>query len=251
MKSRCEAGQSRTLGSRPLTPEFSPYNSLCATPPVSIEVRNTRPADFPAIERISRVTYPDDVPWTAEYLSRHLEVFSEGQFVAVRTDNGEVVGMAASLIVTWDDYDHLDNYNDFTDQGWFTNHDPSGRTLYGAEVIVDPARRGEGIGSHIYEARKELVRRLGLLRIRAGARLAGYYSHASETTARNYVRHVIAGELFDPTLSFQLKHDFRVLSVVPDYFERDRNSRGYAAIIEWLNEEAVTPEDRRRIRIFE
>ncbi len=216
-----------------------------------INVRNTRPSDFPAIERISRVTYPDDSPWTADYLSKHLEIYPEGQFVAVNTENDVVVGMAASLIVTWDDYDHLDNYNDFTDQGWFTNHDPSGRTLYGAEVIVDPSRRGEGIGSHIYEARKDLVRSRDLLRIRAGARLAGYFSHAGEKTAKDYVRKVIAGELFDPTLSFQLKHDFRVLSVVPDYFERDRKSRGYAAIIEWLNEEAVTAEDRSRIRTFE
>lgn len=219
---------------------------------MSIIVRNTRPSDFPAIEQISRITYPDDFPWTSEYLSKHLEIFPEGQLVAVDSeDDDEVVGMAASLIVSWDDYAHLDTYDDFTDQGWFSNHDLSGRTLYGAEVIVDPSRRGEGIGSLIYEARKELVRRLGLLRIRAGARLAGYYTHAGEMTAKDYVRNVLAGEFFDPTLSFQLKHDFRVLSVVPDYFERDRKSRGYAAIIEWLNEEAITPEDRRRIRTFE
>lgn len=216
---------------------------------MSIVVRNTVPADFPAIENLSRITYPDDFPWTADYLSRHLEIFPVGQFVAV--DDGQVVGMAASLMVTWDDYDHLDTYNDFTDQGWFTNHDPSGRTLYGAEVIVDPARRGQGIGSRIYDARKELVRRRGLLRIRAGARLAGYYAHAGEMSAKDYVRKAIAGELFDPTLSFQLKQGFRVLSVVPDYFERDRKSRGFAAIIEWLNEDAITPEDRRRIRTFE
>lgn len=216
-----------------------------------ITVRNTRPEDFEAIERISRLTYPDDFPWSAEYLSKHLEVFSDGQLVAVDTESGELVGMAASLIVTWDDYDHLDSYNDFTDQGWFTNHDPSGRTLYGAEVIVDPARRGEGIGSHIYDARKDLVRRLGLLRIRAGARLAGYFSYSGEMSAKDYVRNVMSGELFDPTLSFQIKRGFRVLSIVPDYFERDRKSRGYAAIIEWINEEVITPEERRRIRTFE
>lgn len=218
---------------------------------MSIVVRNTRPADFHAVERISRITYPDDFPWTADYLSRHLEMFPDGQLVAIDTRNEELVGMAASLMVTWDDYEHLDNYDDFTDQGWFTNHDPSGRTLYGAEVIVDPARRGEGIGSLIYDARRELVRSRGLLRIRAGARLAGYYSHAGEMSAKDYVRKVLACELFDPTLSFQLKQGFRVLSVVPDYFERDRKSRGYAAIIEWLNEEVVTSEDRRKIRIFE
>lgn len=218
---------------------------------MAVVVRNTSPADFPAIERMSRVTYPDDTPWTEEYLAAHLDIFPAGQFVAVDTDTEEVVGMAAGLLVTWDDYDHLDTYNDFTDEGWFTNHDPSGRTYYGAEVIVHPRRRGAGIGSRIYDVRKHFVHREGLLRIRAGARLAGYSDHSSELDARSYVRKVIAGDLYDPTLTFQLKCGFRVLSVVSDYFERDRRSRGYAAVIEWLNDDVITPEERSRIRVFE
>ncbi len=74
-----------------------------------------------------------------------------------------VVGMAASLIVFWDDYDMKDSWRDFTDHGMFTNHDPvKGRTLYGAEVMVRPSMQGRGIGSKIYHARRELVRRLGV-----------------------------------------------------------------------------------------
>ena len=218
---------------------------------MAIIVRNTRPPDFDAIERISRITYPDDFPWTAEYLATHLEVFPEGQFVAVDTDTREVVGMAASLIINWDDYDRLDSYDEFTDEGWFANHDPFGRTLYGAEMIVDPVRRGEGIGSLIYDARKDFVRSKGLLRIRAGARLAHYSLNAAEMSAKDYVRKVIAGEIFDPTLSFQLKRGFRVLAVVSDYFAHDRRSRGYAAVIEWINDEVITAEERKRIRTFE
>lgn len=219
---------------------------------MAISVRNTRPSDFDAIERISRITYPDDLPWTATYLSAHLKIFPEGQFVAVDMETTDVVGMAASLIINWDDYDHLDTYDDFTDEGRFWNHDPSGRTLYGAELIVDPARRGEGIGSRLYDTRKEFVRRLGLLRIRAGARLAGYSRYAAEMSAEDYVRQIIDGEIYDPTLSFQLKRGFRVLAVVPDYFARDsdRKTRGYAAVIEWINDEVITPEERKRIKTF-
>lgn len=218
---------------------------------MAVRVRNTTPTDFDAIERISRVTYPDDFPWTSVYLASHLDIFPDGQFVAVDSDTGDVVGMAAGLIVTWDDYDHLDTYNDFTDAGWFTNHDPSGRTYYGAEVIVHPERRGEGIGSRIYDARKEFVRERGLMRIRAGARLAGYSQHVHALDARTYVRRVISGDLFDPTLTFQLRRGFRVLSVVSDYFERDRKSRGYAAVIEWLNDDVITAQERARIKTFQ
>ena len=63
----------------------------------------------------------------------------------------------------------------------FTNHDP-GRTLYGAEVMVRPNEQGRGIGQQLYTVRRELVRRLGLLRIRAGARLAGYHLQADRLT---------------------------------------------------------------------
>ena len=45
--------------------------------------------------------------------------------------------MAASLVISWDDYEVTGTWGDFTDRGLFTNHDPvNGRTLYGAEVEV-------------------------------------------------------------------------------------------------------------------
>ncbi len=208
-------------------------------------VRQTQPRDFQRIEDISRKIYPTDLPWSPDYVSVHLEVFPEGQLVAVDADDF-VVGMAASLIVSWDDYDNLDSYDDFTDSGYFRNHDPTGRTLYGAEVMVDQEFRGKGIGSVIYEARRELVQRLGLLRIRAGARLPGYAAVSGSMSPQQYVREVIAGERYDATLSFQLKHGFNVLALIPDYQMRDPKSRNYAALIEWLNPEVATDEDRRR-----
>jgi GNAT superfamily N-acetyltransferase len=211
-----------------------------------ITVRPTEPRDFPAITALSERVYPAEVPWTASFLVSHREVFPEGQLVAEDLDTGEVVGMAATLIVNWDDYDRLDSYRDMTDGMRFTNHDPSGRTLYGAEVMVDPSRRRQGVGARIYDARRELAERLGLLRIRAGARLAGYGKHAGEMTAEEYVVRVVRGELRDPTLSFQLAQGFHVLAVVPGYLRGDRQSQGYAALIEWLNPAVATPGDHAR-----
>lgn len=201
-----------------------------------IIVRNTTPADFADIERISRIVYPHDEPYTPGYLSKHLEVFPEGQFVAYDTEDDRVVGMAASLIIRWDDYDRLDSYDDFTDSGYFTNHDPSGRTLYGAEVMVDPEVRRQGIGSLLYEARRGLAERFALLRIRAGARLPGYGRYADQMDAETYVRKVVLRELRDPTLTFQLDQGFHVLAVVPNYYTHDPNCRDNAALIEWINE---------------
>jgi ribosomal protein S18 acetylase RimI-like enzyme len=218
-----------------------------------IVVRETRPADFPGIIAVGHLVYPESPPWTPEQLASHLRVFPEGQFVAVEESSGLILGMAASLIVRWDDYDLTTHWRDFTDNGMFTNHDPErGRTLYGAEIMVHPVAQRRGIGTKLYKARRQLVERLGLLRIRAGARLRGYSRYAHRMSAEEYVIKVVNGELRGPTLSFQLKHGFHVLGVVPGYLRHDPESLGYAAVIEWINEAIAKPEDyARRDRRFD
>lgn len=215
--------------------------------PDRIIVRNTRPEDFDDIIALSRKVYPTAPPWGKDQLASHLKVFPEGQFVAVEETSGRIVGMAASLIVNWSDYDMKVNWRDITDAGMFTNHDPeTGRTLYAAEVMVDPDMQGRGIGKRLYAARRELTRRLGLLRIRAGARLRGYAAVADRMTPEEYVRKVVNRELGDPTLSFQLKQGFRVIGVVRDYLPNDPASCGHAAVIEWINHQVATRRDYRK-----
>jgi ribosomal protein S18 acetylase RimI-like enzyme len=209
-----------------------------------VVVRNTGSADFTGIMDLSRRVYPASLPWSEGQLASHLAVFPEGQFVAVEAGTQRVVGMAASLIVLWDDYETDMNWRDFTDRGMFTNHDPHhGRTLYGAEVMVDPARQRGGIGKKLYQARRQLVERLGLLRIRAGARLRGYHRFAGRMSAEEYVTRVVKGKIADPTLSFQARQGFHVLAVVGDYLLHDPESLGYAAVIEWINVLVAKPED--------
>ena len=209
-----------------------------------IVIRNTRSEDFAGINQMTQEVYAATIPWTAEQLRSHLNVFPQGQFVAVEAESQRVVGMAASLIVWWNDYDMQASWRDFTDHGMFTNHDPArGRTLYGAEVMVRPSMQGQGVGKNLYEARRELVERLGLLRIRAGARLRGYHRYSGQMNAEEYVIKVVKGELGDPTLSFQIKRGFHVIAVVSNYLRHDPESLGYAAVIEWINAAVAKPED--------
>jgi len=212
-----------------------------------VVVRQTQPGDFESIIELSRKVYPDSRPWTERQLNSHLQVFPEGQFVAVETPPGRVVGMAASLIILWDEYDVTGDWRDFTDQGMFTNHDPSrGKTLYGAEVMVLPGLQRRGTGSKLYKARRELTERLALRRIRAVGRLRWYHRHAAVMTAEDYVAGVIEGRIKDPTLSFQLRQGFRVLAVIPGYLPNDPKSMGYGALIEWINPKVAKPEDLPR-----
>jgi GNAT superfamily N-acetyltransferase len=206
-------------------------------------VRNTTPDDFEGIIALTREVYRESPPWSTRQLGSHLEMFGAGQFVAVERGTGVIVGMASSLIVLWDDYEITGSWRDFTDSGMFTNHDPiHGRTLYGAEVMVLPQRRRLGIGKKLYAARRSLVEQLGLLRIRAGARLRGYHRYAGSMTAQAYADAVVLGDVEDPTLGFQLKQGFTILAVIEGYLRHDPESLGWAAVIEWLNPRIATLE---------
>jgi ribosomal protein S18 acetylase RimI-like enzyme len=210
----------------------------------NILVRTTQPDDFPAIVELSKAVYSFPPHWNDALLASHLDVFPQGQFVAIDSASGKLVGMAASLIIRWDDYDLHGSWRDFTDIGTFNNHDPSrGRTLYGAEVMVSPTVQRRGIGSALYAARRRLVEGLKLPRLRAGARLRGYHRYADQMSAEDYAIKVLRGELQGMTLAFQLKHGFRVLAVVSDYLPGDPESLGHVAVIEWINEQIATPLD--------
>jgi GNAT superfamily N-acetyltransferase len=208
-----------------------PSSTTSALPPV--EVRRSRLRDLPELLRISRAIYGERGSWKEAELRLHQAVFPEGQFVAVDPRRGRVLGMAVSLVVDAERWPLDAPWRVITDRGRLSTHTLDGDTLYAAGVAVDPAARGRGIGSAIYEARAALRAELGLARIRAGARIPGYGAVADILSPEAYVDEVVAGRRNDPTLSFQLAHGFQVLGVARDYLRTDHASRGNAAIVEW------------------
>ena len=196
-------------------------------------VRHTRLEDVPALIALQRRVYPDIPPWDPDKLRRQIEVFPQGQFMAEL--DGEVVGCASSLVVMWDEWSEDHSWDDITSAGTFTNHEPRGFTLYGAEVFVSPDSRGAGVGHMLYEARRQICRRLNLKRIIACGRLPGYHRHAAEMSAEQYARKVIWGDFHDPVLSFQLREGFSYCGVMANYIPDDVESAGHASIIVWLN----------------
>ncbi|TVP50325.1 MAG: GNAT family N-acetyltransferase [Gemmatimonadales bacterium] len=199
----------------------------------SVRVRKARLADVPELLRISHAIYGDRGSWKAQELRLHQEVFPDGQFVAEAVETGRVIGMAVSLVVSADEWPLEVPWRVITDNGRLTTHTESGDTLYAAGVAVDPAARGLGVGSALYRGREALTLELGLDRIRAGARIPGYGPLADRMSPEAYVEEVVRGLRKDPTLSFQLAKGFQVLGVAPGYLRTDRESRGYAAVVEW------------------
>lgn len=200
-----------------------------------IKIANIRPEYFEGLEELQRVCYPTLDPrelMRVEHYTKQYEIFPEGQFVAL--DGDRVVGQGSGFFIDFD-FEHPDHtFFDICAGFYFTNHDPEGGYYYGADISVHPDYRRRGIGGMLYEARKGLVKRYNKRGIVAGGLIPGYAQHKQDMTVHEYVERVVAGELYDPTLTFQLRNGFQVRGLIQDYIE-DSASDNWATLIEWVN----------------
>jgi len=204
---------------------------------VHLIIRNTRPDDIEKIVKLQQESFPvlarySNI-WHPEELKSHLQIFPQGQFVAVEED-GTLVGSASTLVVNLNPEYAEHTWKGITADGMFTSHNPNGDSLYGADISTHPKFRHEGIGSMLYGARKELTIRLGLRRMISGGRLFNYCDFADKMSAFEYAQEVVKGELHDPVLSFELDNGFRFIKILSDYLD-DMRSKNFASFIEWVD----------------
>lgn len=211
-----------------------------------IRVRRMRIADYPALVKMQEACFPGMKPWLKEQIESQLRIFPEGQHVL--TIDGEVAASASCLMVSHEHYDTWHDWRAMTDSGYIRNHDPQGDTLYGMEIMVSPKFRGLKLSRRLYEARKLLAREKNLRRIMIGGRISGYGKHADKMTAEQYVERVMRKELIDPVLTPQIANEFELKGLIPDYLPSDKDSRGYATFLEWVNPDFKAPSETRSHR---
>lgn len=193
-----------------LTPEFAPQ---CA----ELELRS-----FPEAEPAELI---DEAGFRA-----YARIFPEGFFLCL--DGDRVVGQSAGIFLDFD-FDHPQHsIVEITGEHQCGNHDPDGDWYYGTDIVVHPDYRRRGIGKQLYELRKDVVRRYNKKGIIAGGHIVGYADHKHHMTAAEYVDKVAKGELYDPTLTFQLGNGFEVRGVLADYLDEPALDN-WAALIVW------------------
>lgn len=206
----------------------------------SFRVVNSQPEMAEQLEHIQRASFPDldeDSLITAAHYRAHIARFPDGQF-AVLTDAGEVVACSTDFRTTVD-FDHYEHrYLDAVDHNWLSHHDPDGDWLYGADIGVLPEYRQRGIARMLYTARWALIRRLRLRGHVAGGILVGYGKLKEQMSVETYVEKVKAGDLFDPTVSVQLKVGFELHGIIDNYVD-DLSCDNKAAFIVWRNPDMV------------
>ncbi len=198
-----------------------------------IVVRNIRMDDYDQLVELQLKCFPGMKPWSMEQIQSQLGVFPRGQ-ICIEYE-GKIVASSSSLILDFALYGEVHDWRTISDNGFIRNHNPEGNTLYGIEIMVDPEFRGMRLARRLYEARKRLAQEMNLMRIVLGGRIPGYGKYRGEMTAREYVERVINKSLIDPVLTTQLSNGFVLKRLIRSYMTSDKESDGYATLLEWTN----------------
>jgi GNAT superfamily N-acetyltransferase len=200
-------------------------------------LRNICNDDIPKIVAIQRESYPEVAAgqlYIPLFLENHISLFREGQF-CVELD-GDVVASATCLMVSLEPEYAEHTWHDIILEYGNPHLKPAagGDSLYIDDLVTHPDFRRLGIGTLLFNARKQVASKYNLRRIIGGGRIPNYGEYANKISAQAYVEKVKSGQIYDPVLTFQIRNGFKVIKVLSNYLY-DPSSLNYATFIEWIN----------------
>jgi len=205
--------------------------------------RTAERRDFDEIISLSKLCFPNTETWKYDMLESQFKLFPEGMHVIEY--EGKIVGSSASLIINYDEYEDDHSWKEICDNGYITNHDEEGDTLYGIEVMVHPDFQGLKIGRRLYEMRRTLSVSKNLMRILIGGRVPNFNKYSDQFGIRAYIKRVFDRKIKDSVVTFQLSQNFTIKRIIKDYMPEDMESEGYALLLEWVNLDYI-PETKER-----
>ncbi len=212
--------------------------------PEGYSIRLMVEADYPEVTAICAAVYPTERPYTSEELAAHHRVFPDGQFIVVHDASGAVAGAHFTLLLKMALFHIDDPWDVLTAGGSFTDHDPEGHTLYGADLMVHPSHQHHGIGRALTVATRGLVIARKLWRTAGGSRMPGYHAFVDALSPDEYIAKVKRAELVDPVLTAHLHDGWDAVTAIEGYLPNDAESAGWAAVIQWINAECPPPAER-------
>ena len=185
-----------------------------------IIVCSTKAEHAQQLEALQELVFPTLAPaqrLKCQHYLKHIEIFPEGQFVAL--DGEKVVGMTTTIRLS-DAYLHSQHrFEEIIVGGFCTSHDPKGEWLYGVDMGTHPDYRGRGIAKALYRARRESCLKLELKGQYTMGMLSGFGALKHQLTVEQYYQKLLKAELSDPTVSAQIKVGFEPHGLVKEYLD--------------------------------
>ena len=197
----------------------------------TLTVNNYKISDFNELLRLQRLAfplpYPEEQLWNIDQIRSHVTTFPEGA-IAI-WDGNEIVG--STTLIKKNGLCLDQSWEEASGNGYIDEvHVEDGDYLYGIDICSNPFRKGEGIARKLVEESIKLSRDLGLRGVIEGSRIPGYIQYKDVLDVHAYIDKVIKGELNDPTFSFFLKFNPKILKIKEDYLN-DPESMNYGVLI--------------------
>ena len=198
-----------------------------------LKIAEIKKKDYPQLKTLmDRVYVSLGGAWSKTTINTLIDSFPEGQIALF--DHDKLIGMVLTMRVNYQRFSNPHTYDDLLGQREIIKDDPEGDALYGIDALIDPDYRGYRLGRRLYDARKELCRQMNFRAILAGGRIPKYHNY-QDMTPGEYIDAVENREIYDPTLSFQLSNGFIVKRILTGYLPDDKQSKGFATLLEWAN----------------
>lgn len=201
-------------------------------------VRNAIASDAGAMADLQRRVFPtlSAAELLAEkHFSRHIETFPEGQLVVMY--GKRLIASTSTFRCRYPSPDHT--FLGITGDLLIGTHDCSGEWLYGFDMGVEPALQGLGLGRYLYSARQEIARLLNMRGQVIVGMPAGYGKCSASLPFEEYYAQLLRGEIFDPTVSIQMKMGFEPEAVIADYLQ-DPKCGNYGVMMKLVIEKMVS-----------
>lgn len=190
--------------------------------------------DIPDIIELIKRVYVNMPSYSKAQIRGHLSQFPQGQMVVKHGET--IVGYCATFRINEKEVLRTHTWSEITGGGFASRHNPSGDSLYGFEVCVDPTFRGQRVGKRLYQARKALCEKLNLKGIFIVGRLPMYKKHHKKLiSVHDYVEAVKSKKIRDSTLLFQLRNGFEIIRPIENYLPLDQDSLGFGLFMHWKN----------------
>ena len=188
-------------------------------------LQNTQIHHAPALADLQTAIFPTLSPserMGIAHYAAHIQIFPEGQFVVL--DGQKPIAMSTTMrhALTLEDHTFLE----ISGNMMLTTHQPQGDWLYGLDMGVLPPYRGRGLAKALYQARQQMCYSLGLKGQVTVGMPNGYLNYAHKMDLNTYFKHLISGELTDPTVSAQQKIGFKIVRLIHNYLNDPQCGNG-------------------------
>jgi len=196
-----------------------------------IVIRTATSADVDGVLELDHLVWVD-FPTTKEKLQRRVEIFPQGNLVAVNTATGKIVGYLCLMFLDFEPAEFPCSWNEITREGTIRTHNPEGKYMYGVALTVHPDYSHIGAKLQIYGWGVGLgYHRLGCY---LGSPIPGFAKWKEknpELTVEDYVyRERNNGMPLDPELAYYKRSGFNIVRILPGY-EPDPKSLDYGVLV--------------------